>query len=157
MDHKELESLISDYKFFKREIKRLEESLYRLGGGFATKTSNGVAQYGIEATLPKSSGLISKAELDDLDKREQHILKRIMKYQTKVTFIECAEESLTDMTQQTLYSCMMEGMSYRAIGKHLGVSREQVRRLRNDLMCHLCHLCQNDQLCHLWHDLKYKI
>lgn len=153
MDHKELENIISDYKFMKREIKRLEELLWGIGGNSSAFKGNGVAQYGIEAAMPKGSGLISRAELDILDRREQKLLMRIDRYRNMIEFVESGEESLKEPVQQTVYSCMMEGMSYRAIGKHIGVSREQVRRLRDDV---INHLCQNDHLCQNWQYLKYR-
>lgn len=152
MDRKEIENLISDYQWMKREITRLDELLYGIGspGGGG---NSGVAQYGIEATLPKGSGLISQVELDNLDRREKKLLQRIIHYKNKIELIELGEDLIEDPVQQVIYSCMMSGMSYRAIGKHVGVSREQVRRLRNDV---IYHLCQNGHFCQSWRYLKYQ-
>lgn len=153
VDRKELENIISDYKWMKREIKRLEELLFGIGSNYGVFKGNGVAQYGIEAAMPKGSGLISKAELDHIDRRELNILMRMKKYKNMIEFVELGEESLEDPIEQTVYSCMMEGMSYRAIGMHVGVSREQVRRLRDNT---INHLCQKSHLCQSWQYLKYK-
>lgn len=43
---------------------------------------------------------------------------------------------------------MMEGMSYRAIGLHLGLSREKVRQMKDNIIDQLC------QYCHFVHLLK---
>ncbi|MCT8138631.1 sigma-70 family RNA polymerase sigma factor [Anaerobacillus sp. CMMVII] len=153
MDHKELENVISDYQWLKREVARLEELLWGIGGVSGGSKSIGVAQYGIEAAMPKGSKGISKAELDKLDRREKKILTRIEKYKNMIEFVELGEESLEDPIQQTVYSCMMAGMSYRAIGKHVGVSREKVRQLRDEV---INQLCQNCHFCHSWQYLKYK-
>lgn len=152
MTNQELEEMISDYRLFKREIDRLNDLIY----GIACPPSKGsyfVAGYGIESTMPKGSGGMSQSEFDKLDRREQKLIQRIQAYQDKVDFVESAEELITDPLQQIVYSCMMEGLSQRAIGNHAGISREQVRRIKNDV---LCHLCQNDQLCQSWHYLKYQ-
>ncbi|SES02853.1 hypothetical protein [Salipaludibacillus aurantiacus] len=154
MTKKELEEMISDYRLYKREIERLNDLVYGIGVGLPSRFGNaGVAAYGVEATMPRGSSGISKSELDKLDKRERKLLYRIQGFQDKVEFVEAAEEMITDPVQQIVFSCMMEGLSYRAIGKHAGVSREQVRRLKDDV---LCHLCQNDHLCQNWQYLKYQ-
>ena len=41
---------------------------------------------------------------------------------------------------------MMEGMSYRAIGLHLGISRETVRRMKDEIINQLCQNCRIVQL-----------
>lgn len=153
MDKKEIENIISDYHWMKREVARLIDLLYGLGGGGSTGGGGMTSQYGIEATLPKSSGLISKAELDEMDQRERKILDRMQKYKDIIELVEFGEEILDEPVQQVVYSCMMEGMSYRAIGKHVGVSREKVRQLRDDI---ISHLCQNCHFCQTWRYLKYK-
>ncbi|MBU9711077.1 sigma-70 family RNA polymerase sigma factor [Evansella tamaricis] len=153
MDPKELENLISDYRWMKREVVRLDELVFRIGGTSGSERSFGVAQYGIEATMPKGSSIRSRAELDDLDNREKKLLKRLERYQSLIKFVEDVEDLIEEPKQQVIYSCMMEGLSYRAMGKHIGVSREQVRRIRDEL---INHLCQNCHLCQSWHYLKYQ-
>lgn len=152
MDPKEIENMISDYHWMKREVVRLDELLFRLGG-YSGGGNNGVAQYGIEASMPKGSRLKSRAELDNLDRRERKLLEKLERYKKTIDFVEQSEDYILEPMQQVIYSCMMEGMSYRAIGKHIGVSREKVRQLRDDM---INHLCQNCHFCHNWRNLKYK-
>ncbi|WP_284386133.1 sigma-70 family RNA polymerase sigma factor, partial [Bacillus safensis] len=90
----------------------------------------GVAQYGIEATLPKGSKGKSQAELRDMDMREERLFKRLRKYEERVYAIEAAASKIEGEKNRVVYDCMMEGMSYRAIGLHLGLSREKVRQSR---------------------------
>ncbi|SFP18277.1 sigma-70 family RNA polymerase sigma factor [Salibacterium halotolerans] len=152
MNHKEIENLISDYSLMKREIIRLEELVHGIGGSASPSNDKLIAQYGLEAVMPKGSKEKSQIELKNLDRREQKLLKRIQVYQELIDFIEDAEELVNDTLQQMVYNCMMEGMSYRAIGKHLGISREKVRQTRDDL---INHLCQNCQFCQSWRYLQY--
>ncbi|MGJ9384268.1 sigma-70 family RNA polymerase sigma factor [Salipaludibacillus sp. CF4.18] len=150
MNRKEIEDIISAYRLMKREIDRLDDLIRGIGSG-GSSGNNGVAPYGIEATMPRGSKGISQSELDQLDRRERKLLTRMRKYQDKVDFVESAEELLEDPMLQIVYSCMMEGLSYRAIGKHIAISREQVRRLRDDI---INQLCQNNNLCQSWQYLN---
>ncbi len=144
--------MITDYRWMKREVSRLEELL---GGTsrYSSAKSEGVAQYGDEAGMPKGSGLISKAELDNLDYREQKILIRIKKYKNTIEFVEVGEEYIEEPVQQVIYSCMMEGMSYRTISKHIGMSKDKIRQLRDEL---ITQLSQNSHFRQNLHYLKYK-
>lgn len=145
MNKKELESLIYSYHWRKREVNRLERILY---GSSVIERSVGVSRYGIEATLPKGSPLKSHAELEQLDLRDQLLLKRYNKHIDKVLLVERIAEWLEDEIHQIIIDCMMEGMSYRSIAAHLGVNREKIRELKEEM---LCHICQN---CHFLHELK---
>ncbi|WP_096435930.1 hypothetical protein [Alteribacter populi] len=153
MDRKEIEEIISDYRLFKREIERLNDLIYGIAGVPSKGRGGLTAQYGEEAAMPKGSGGISQSELDRLDSRERKLLKRMQAYQDKVDFVEAGEEYIEGPLHQIVYSCMMEGLSYRAIGKHAGVSREQVRRLRDEV---ISQMCQNGHLCRNWQYLKYQ-
>ncbi|MCT6942609.1 MAG: hypothetical protein M3Z62_19500, partial [Metasolibacillus sp.] len=53
--------MINNYRLWKKEIARLERALY---GGSRNMSSWGVAQYGLEATMPKGSSIRSAAEME---------------------------------------------------------------------------------------------
>ncbi|MBS4190537.1 helix-turn-helix domain-containing protein [Bacillus sp. FJAT-49705] len=146
MSHDEIEKLIYDYHWLRKEVSRLEKIIF----GFSVPIKSlGAAQYGIEAALPKGSPLKSAAELEALDLREKRLYKRLNLYRVKVFAIEkIAELYLVDDQELILIDCMMEGMSYRAIAAHLGVSREKVRSIKNEM---IDHIYQN---CHFLHELK---
>lgn len=134
-----IEELLRDYHWMVREILRLERSYY----GSSHDRSWGVAQYGLEAAMPKGSGGISQAELEAMDKREEWLYKRITKLEEKVEAVESAAETIKGEMHQVVYDCMMDGMSYRAIAKHLGVSRDKVRQIKDEI---ISQLSQNDQI-----------
>lgn len=60
----QISQLIRDYRWMKNEINRLQRIVY--GNTFPMK-SWGVAQYGIDAAMPKSSKGKSVAEMDAMD------------------------------------------------------------------------------------------
>ncbi|MGN7401720.1 helix-turn-helix domain-containing protein [Cytobacillus praedii] len=146
MNCNEIEKLIYDYHWLRKEVSRLEKIVF----GFSVPIKSiGVTQYGVEASLPKGSLLKSEAELAALDVREKRLYKRLNMYRKKVFAIEkIAELHLVDDQELTLMDCMMEGMSYRAIAAHLGLSREKIRTLKNELIGHI------HQNCHFLHELK---
>lgn len=136
----EIETLLRDYRWMVKEIDRLERSLY---GSRSSGKSWGVAQYGIEAAMPKGSGGISQVELTALDQREERMIKQIKKLSQKVEAIEQAAEHIEGEMHKVVFDCILEGMSYRAIADHLGVSRDKVRKVKIDI---INQLCQNNQI-----------
>jgi hypothetical protein len=136
----EIENLLKDYRWMVKEIDRLERSLY---GSVNSGKSWGVAQYGIEAAMPKGSGGISQVELTALDQREERIYKQIKRLSQKVEAIEQAAEHIEGEMHKVVFDCILEGMSYRAISDHLGVSRDKVRKMKIEI---INQLSQNDHI-----------
>jgi hypothetical protein len=135
-----IENLIKDYHWMIREVDRLEKSLCSSGH---SSGSWGVAQYGIDASLPKGSSSISKVELEVLDNKEERIRKRIKKYENKIKAIESAVDIIEGDMHIAVYDCMLEGMSYRSIAEHLGISRDKVRQIKNEI---IHQLSQNNHI-----------
>ncbi|NWF40003.1 sigma-70 family RNA polymerase sigma factor [Bacillus sp. 8A6] len=148
MNKKEIEGLIHNYHWMAKEVQRLQRVLY---GTDIPMRSWGVAQYGIEATLPKGSKGKSQAELRDMDMREERLFKRLRKFEERVYAIEAAASKIEGEKHRVVYDCMMEGMSYRAIGLHLGLSREKVRQMKDNIIDQLCQYCH---FVHLLNDEK---
>lgn len=122
--------LIRDYRMMKREIERLQRIIY---GKSVPMRSWGVAQYGIEATLPHGSSGKSQAELRDMDIREQKQIMRLQEYQRKVFAIESAGDFLDKEILKIVYDCMLSGMTRQQIAVHLEISRDSVDKLRADI------------------------
>ncbi|WP_240056487.1 sigma-70 family RNA polymerase sigma factor [Bacillus mesophilum] len=125
-----ISELIRDYRMMKREIDRLQKILF---GQTMPMRSWGVAQYGIEATLPHGSAGKSQAELRDMDIREQKQIARLEEYQRRVYAIESAGDYLDKEILKIVYDCMLEGMTRQAIAVHLEISRDSVDKLRSDI------------------------
>ena len=122
--------LIRDYRMMKREVERLQRIIY---GQPMPMRSWGVAQYGIEATLPHGSSRKSQAELKDMDIREQKQIARLEAYQRKVYAIESAGDFLDREILRIVYDCMLSGMTRQQIAVHLEISRDSVDKLRSDI------------------------
>lgn len=136
----EIESLLRDYGWMAREIERLKRCLY---GNSVLERSWGVAQYGIDAAMPKGSSGKSQVELAAMDDREERLYNRIKKLSQKVNVVESAAEHIKGEMHKVVCDCMLEGMSYRSISTHLGVSRNKIRQFKDDI---INQLCQNDQI-----------
>ncbi len=135
----EIESLIKDYPWMRKEVNRLEKILY---GHSTPMRSWGVAQYGIESSLPKGSSGKSQSELKQIDIREERSYRRLMKFQDIVYGLEIAAEFLDDEKEKVIYDCLLDGMSYRAIAFHVGVSRNQVRKAKESILSQLSQKSQ---------------
>jgi DNA-binding NarL/FixJ family response regulator len=134
----QLEEWIRDYNFLLREISRLERILNKVSFG----GSSLVAQYGMEAAMPKGSRGISQAELNELDSRE----KRLFRYTEIVNHLEKAEGMLDNEKYRVVYDCMLEGMSYRSIAKHLGVSRDTIYKMKEEILELIAQKGQKDHI-----------
>lgn len=141
MNKKQVENLIYEYHWRRKELDRLENILW---GSFTHAPSFGlVQQLGIEATLPKPNVRIkSAAEIDAMESREQRLYKRWKDYRDKVVTIEMLADHLEDEQYQIILDCMMEGMSYRSIADHLGINRNKIREMKDIMLCQLCQKCQ---------------
>jgi CheY-like chemotaxis protein len=145
MNKKQIEDLIYDYHWMRKEVDRLERIIF----GFSVPIRFGVSQYGVEATLPKGSPMKSRAELEAMDLREERQYKRLIAYREKVYAVEeiaeWLEKNAKDQRQLIILDCMMEGMSYRAIAAHLRMNRNRVRELKDDMLDQICQKCQKCQ------------
>ncbi|SPT86120.1 Bipartite response regulator, C-terminal effector [Niallia circulans] len=133
-----IEQLIRDYHWMSNEVDRLQKALY----GYARPMRSwGVALYGDEAGMPRGSSGKSQIELQQMDIREERLYNRLQKYQKYVMAIEMAGDLLENEKEKIIYDCLLDGMSYRVIGNHLGISKEQVRRLKSNILCQMCQMC----------------
>ncbi|WP_453992131.1 sigma-70 family RNA polymerase sigma factor [Bacillus nitroreducens] len=123
--------LIKDYNWMKKEISRLQRIIY--GTSFPMK-SWGVAQYGIEATLPKGSRGKSQAELEAMDLREKRQIERLETYERYVYALESAVDVLKDERLKIIYDCLLDEMTYRQIALHLNVSKDYVQKRKNEIV-----------------------
>ncbi|MDZ5782094.1 sigma-70 family RNA polymerase sigma factor [Marinococcus luteus] len=150
MNVDEVETLICEYYWRKAEIQRLQELLYESCGSMVQFKM--VATYGVEAAMPVGSKGKSMAEYQDIERREERILKQLEKYKNIAMFIELGERELKGHLHEVIYSCMMDGMSYRAIAKHLKMNKDKVRKLKDEC---LRQLSQNRHFRQNLHYLKY--
>lgn len=138
----QLETLIKDYHWMKKEVERLQNIIY----GYKTPMRSwGVARYGDEARMPRTSPLKSQAELKQMDIREERLFKRLKNFEEIVYALELAADYLNNEKDKVIYDCLLDGMSYRAIAYHVGISRNDVRKRKEIILSQLCqksHLVQ---------------
>nr|MDH3077600.1 sigma-70 family RNA polymerase sigma factor [Bacillus velezensis] len=146
MNPKDIENLINSYHWMVKEVQRLQRVLY---GSTIPMRNFGVSQYGLEVAMPKGSPGKSQAELRQMDMREERLFKRLKYYEERVYAVELGAEKIKGEQNKVVYDCMMEGMSYRAIGLHLGISRETVRKMKEELISQLCQDCHFERLLNL--------
>lgn len=135
MTFNDMEQLIRDYRWMKNEVSRLQTIIY---GHQIPMVSWGVAQYGIEAAMPKGSSIRSAKEMEAMDLRDKRQWERLRKYESYVYAIEKAPDFLTGEKNKIVFDCMLDGMSYRKIGNHLEISRDKVREVKEDIISQLC-------------------
>lgn len=143
-EQKEMESLITqmikDYRWMIREVFRLQNII----NGYSTPiTSWGVAQYGIEAVMPKGSKGKSEAELKRVESLEIKRKNRLLRYEVEVFLLETLADTLKNEHQKVIYDCLLEGMTYREIGQHLGLSKDNVQEQKRDI---IRQLRENEQM-----------
>ena len=127
----DIEYMISNYRLWKREIQRLERMLY---GGYRSMNSWGVAQYGLDAAMPKGSSIMPKSELERLDVRERSQLARLGRLESYVYALEAAYDILKSEQQKIIYDCLLDGMTYRQIAEHMASSKDFVYRQKKDIV-----------------------
>lgn len=135
MTFNDMEQLIRDYRWMKNEVSRLQEIIH---GCQVPMGSWGVAQYGIDAAMPKGSSIRSAREMEAMDLRDKRQLERLKKYESYVYAIEKAPDFLDGEKNKIVFDCMLDGMSYRKIGNHLEMSRDRVREVKDDIIGQLC-------------------
>jgi hypothetical protein len=126
----DITELIRDYRMMKREIERLQKIIY---GKSLPMNSWGVAQYGVESSMPHGSRGKSQFELRDMDIREQKQIKRLEEYQCRVIAIESAGDFLSREILKIVYDCTLSGMTRHQIAAHLEISRDSIDKFRSEI------------------------
>jgi DNA-binding NarL/FixJ family response regulator len=118
--------ILKDYFWMIREIQKIDRELQKTD--FA-----GVAQYGIEATLPHAVGIVGRALENEVVRRSKKS-ERMLDYAKKVNFINERLGKVTDEKEKVVLDCMLDGMNLVAIAHHLKISRKQVHILRDTIV-----------------------
>ena len=131
VDKKEIEQALRDYRWMIKEIQRQREMLSH----YETKVT---AQTGIEAVMPKAKGITSDPvalEVIRRDKKSQWVEK----LEQKVLFIQKRISIITDEREKAVLNCMLDGMSMKAIGQHMGLSRTHIYNIKESIIEQFVH------------------
>ena len=124
MNKKQIEQALRDYLWMMNEIIREREELNHIIGG------NVVAHID---DMPKASGQTSDPVANEAIRR-MNKSKRVEKLEDKVLEIQRRAKVITNERELTVLNCMMDGMSMRAISKHMGLSERHVFRLKDSIV-----------------------
>ena len=91
-----------------------------------------IAQYGIEATLPKPQGQTS----DPILREVQRLMKQdtvIAKYEAKVRYIQNRWDRITDEKQAMIFNMVLSGVAYDKIAKTVELSAQRIHQIINEI------------------------
>lgn len=123
--------MIKDYGWMQSEIIRLQNRIY---GGSLPMSTWGVAQYGIEAVMPKGSNGKSMAELKNMDTLERKRLARLNRYETEVYILESLADSFDTEFQNIVYDCLLDRQTHRQIAAQLMTSKAQIQKCKKEIL-----------------------
>lgn len=126
MTKKEIENILKDYHWKLNSIKDMRETL---GDLISSKT----AMYGLDASLPKPKGNPGDPVFADVMRRSRR-WKKIEQYEKEVRYIQERIDRITDERESEVLFWLLEGKSYRWIGRHMGLSFSHIRRIRDSIV-----------------------
>lgn len=120
-----LEQWIKDYRWMINTVEQLQME-YRYNGAK-------IAQYGIEATLPKASGQTSDVVFTEVVRRNKH-LKRINEYIFKIQEVQKRVDKVTEPREAEVLYWLLEGKSMRWIGQHMALSHVSIKNIKESII-----------------------
>lgn len=121
----QMETDIKSYAWNRRQIMELERQLDRLDGITCAPGSSMVAQYGIEATLPRST-----APEEDDDAAYKRKLQRLKEIREQIARVDRAAAVITDERERGVLEGLLDGLPMKDIAFENGISRRTVERTR---------------------------
>jgi hypothetical protein len=118
--------ILKDYHWKLREIIQLEKDLQKTD-------FSGVAQYGVEATLPHGKGIVGKAIENEIIRRSNKS-ERIYDYAKEVNFINENMHKVKEEKQKVVLDCMLDGFSISAIAHHMQTNRKFIHKMIDDIV-----------------------
>lgn len=146
MEKRKIETALRDYHWMVKEIARLRNVLTGAGERI-------VKQYGIESSMPKGSGTTSDPVHLEVERREK-LWGRVEKLEKKVLLIQSRIHLITDDREKTVLDCMLDGMSYRGIARHMGFSEKHIRNLKDSIVDRMSNESANSALSAKLHNEK---
>lgn len=91
-----------------------------------------IAQYGIEATMPKPQGQTSDPVLREVQRlmRQDSV---IAKYEQKVLYIQNRWDRVTDERQAMIFNQVLTGTSFEVISETMNLSRQRIHQIVNEI------------------------
>jgi DNA-directed RNA polymerase specialized sigma subunit len=137
MNRNEISETLRDYNWIINEIKRQRKLLEDAG-------ENLTAQYGIEAAMPKAKGLTGDPIYQEVVRREKKS-RWIEKLEKKILFIQSRVDRITDERERAVLECILDGMSMKAISRHMGLSTRHIQRIKNSIVEQMSDLSDSSE------------
>lgn len=112
----DIREMFKDYKWMSNELE---------GAMLIKMDSNSIAQYGIEATMPKPQGITSDKICNMIINKEKED-KKLVKWAKKVKFIDECENLLTRDLDVFIYRKLKQGYSHNTIGAISGEHKSTI-------------------------------
>ncbi|MGY3716771.1 hypothetical protein ACWE42_14730 [Sutcliffiella cohnii] len=125
---------LRSYHWMIKEIDRLIIVLDNAIKTFGPESSL-VAQWGIEATLPKAKGMKPSTMSMSEDKYDRQ-WKRLKALEEKIKKIDEFVETLEDEKERTVLECILDGERMNTIARHVGVSRTRLNEIKRKIVIH---------------------
>jgi len=133
MNKREIEQALRDYSWMIKEIKRQRELLGDYEGGNLTAHID---------DMPKGKGVTGDPVADEVVRRDRNN-RWLNTLEYKVSYIQKRIPIITDERERAVLECMLDGMSMMAIGKHMGLSRQHIYRIKESILLQMLHFGQN--------------
>lgn len=145
MTKKEIEQALRDYNWMINEIKRQRELLSHVGGKV-------VAQGGIESAMPKAQGETSDPVAQEVVRRDK-ASRWVQNLESKVLFVQERIPIIKSDREKVVLQCMLDGLSMKAIGQHMGLSRSHIYNIKESIIEQFAHFGHNGQIGHKKHKM----
>lgn len=136
MNKKDIEQALRDYSWMINEIKRQRELLSNIGSNVTTKIDG----------MPKQKGVTSDPIAMEVIRREK-MTRWVQKLERKVLFIQERMKVITDEREKAVLNCILDGMSMRAISKHMGLSERHVFRIKDSIVQQMADMADLSDSC----------
>lgn len=140
-----VEQELKDYNWMVREISRLERRLDDAIQSTPSFSGRLVAQYGIEAAMPKPQGK-ALASLTMEEKQFDRMVKRLEKLKFQSSTIDKAAESITGQKERTILECILDGVKMNETAYHVGVSRQRLNEIKHEVIRKMTWLMYGEEL-----------
>ncbi|MFG0212638.1 hypothetical protein ACFU8X_06015 [Brevibacillus porteri] len=131
------EEEIRDYNYMQIEIVRIQRFLREAGEGM-------VAQYGLDAEMPKGKGSNGDKTHAEVVRRERK-WKRLQNLQDKIERINKAVETIPGEQERLVVEALLDGDKNNLIAKEIGVSRQRYYEIKRSAVMKMAWAMYGEQ------------
>ncbi|BBN99176.1 helix-turn-helix domain-containing protein [Sporolactobacillus terrae] len=126
LNKKEIAKILRDYHWMINEIARQRKMMIEVNQSIT-------GQYGFEGSLPHGKNGKSDPVAQEAIRREKKS-KWIEKLERQVLYIQKRIHVVTDERGIAVLECLLDGMSIRAIARHMGLSERHIYIIRDRIV-----------------------